>query len=126
MGNDPAYVPGVCNIGPAERARRRLVGHVGAAGTLLLLLGLLLAGADRAWRLTLVAPATASAAGYIQARLRFCAYYGLRGMFNLGPPGSARRVELAAAIARDRRRALGIGLASIGAGVGIALLSLLV
>src|SRR5436309_622150 len=66
------YVPGSCNIGPAEGARRRRVGHLGLALTALLALVLLAFGAARPWRLLLALPATMAAAGYLQARLRFC------------------------------------------------------
>jgi hypothetical protein len=38
LGSTP-YQPGVCNIGPAEIARRRRAGHVGALMTIGLVVG---------------------------------------------------------------------------------------
>ena len=35
-GQPGGYQPGVCNIGPAEIARRRRVGHIGVIATILL------------------------------------------------------------------------------------------
>ena len=115
-----AYRPGVCNIGPAEIARRRRAGHVGAAATVGLLALLVALDAPPIARLTIVLPAAAAASGYLQAWLRFCAGFGSRGTFNFGPLGSVEEVADPAARARDRRKATQIGLASLGVGVAVA------
>ncbi|GIU97519.1 MAG: hypothetical protein KatS3mg013_1322 [Actinomycetota bacterium] len=120
------YAPGVCNIGPAEIARRRRIGHLGVAASVALLAALAVGGADRAWRTLVVAPASVAAAGYLQARLRFCANYGFRGLVNMGPIGAATRIEAAEAIARDRRRALAVGAASLAVGIAVALVAVAV
>ena len=73
------YRPGVCNIGPAEIARRRMAGHVGLIATLGLLAFLIVIGAPPVMRLLVVLPAAASASGYLQAWLKFCAGFGSRG-----------------------------------------------
>jgi hypothetical protein len=117
-------MPGVCNIGPAETARRRRVGQVGAAATVGLAALLTLARAPRPWRLLLAFPAGASAAGFIQAARHFCANFGWRGVFNFGSLGSVGSVEEAAARAEDRRTALRIALQSAAVGGAAALLSL--
>jgi hypothetical protein len=113
------YHAGTCNIGPAEIARRRMVGHVGLIVTVLL--GVLLVWADApGWaRLVLFVPAAVGAAGYIQAWLRFCADYGWRGVFNFGEAGHDRTTSVADEAARsaDRRKALLIGAGSAAAGV---------
>ena len=57
------YVPGACNIGPAEIALRRRAGHVGLAVTAILAAALLRSDLPRAWRLTLALPAAGAAAG---------------------------------------------------------------
>lgn len=120
------YRAGACNIGPAEIARRRMVGHVGAIATVLL--GIILVGSDApSWlRLLLFVPATLSASGYIQAATRFCADYGWRGVFNFGTAGHDRTSAVADAEARraDRRKAMLIGLGSAGVGVLAVLVSL--
>ena len=116
------YVPGVCNIGPAETARRRRIGETGAAATVGVAALLALTRAGRPWRLLLAVPATASAAGFLQAAHRFCAAFGWRGVFNFGATGSVRSVEEAAARAEDRRLAVRIALQSLAIGLGAALL----
>jgi ferric-dicitrate binding protein FerR (iron transport regulator) len=117
-----AYEPGVCNIGPAEIARRRRAGHVGLIATVALLAALLLIDVHPLARLAVIVPAAISASGYLQARLKFCAGYGQLGVFNLDELGSTTAVTDADALARDRRRARQISLASfaIGTAVGVA------
>ena len=119
------YKAGVCNIGPAEIRRRRMSGHVGLGVALALLAVLVVIGAPPILRLAVVLPAAVSASGYIQARLRFCANYGWRGIFNVGEIGDDGEVVDAAARAADRRRALRIGLSSLAIGVLVGLLAVL-
>ncbi len=120
------YRAGACNIGPAEIARRRAVGHAGAAATLVLGVGLAWADAPTWSRLVLFLPAAIGAAGYLQAATRFCADYGWRGVFNFGEAGHDRTssVEDQAARRADRRKALAIGLGSAIVGVAAVLASL--
>ena len=54
------YVPGVCNIGPAEIARRRLGGHVFLAASVGLFAGLLLIDAPAPARLPVALPVAVS------------------------------------------------------------------
>jgi hypothetical protein len=117
------YRPGACNIGPAEIARRRMVGHVGAVATLALLAVLVAIGAPPPVRLLVALPAAGSASGYLQAWLRFCAGFGARGVFNFGSLGSTDQVVDAEARARDRAKSNRIGLASLAIGVAVALLA---
>lgn len=111
------YQPGFCNIGPAEIRRRRMAGHVGLVASVAVLAVLVLAGAPAALRLLMIAPAAVSASGYLQARLRFCANYAWRGIFNLGEIGDEARVADRRAMAADRRMALRIGLGSLAVGL---------
>jgi hypothetical protein len=123
----PAYEPGVCNIGPGEIARRRRAGQVGLIATVALLAALLLIDVHALARLVVIVPATISASGYLQARLKFCAGYGQIGVFNLGPLGTTTSVTDADALARDRHRARQISLASFAIGIvvgGVALILL--
>ena len=114
------YVPGVCNIGPAEIARRRRAGHVGAAAAVALFAGLVAIGAPPILRLAIALPVAVSASGYLQARLKFCAGFGSTGVFNFGELGATQHVVDEAARAADRRTSLRISLASgaIGLAVG--------
>lgn len=120
-----AYLPGACNIGPAEVRRRRLAGHAGLVGSAALVAVLLATGAPAVLRLLVILPATLSASGYLQARMRFCANYGWRGIFNLGEIGEDAEVVDRASRAADRRLALRIGLGSLALGVGVGILAAL-
>jgi hypothetical protein len=122
IAGDPAYVPGVCNIGPAEIARRRRAGHVGAVAAVGILVALVAIGAPPIARIVIALPAAVSASGYLQARLRFCAGFGSIGVYNFGEAGTTNAVEDPEARRRDRSRARQISVASglIGLAVGLA------
>lgn len=117
------YQAGVCNIGPEEIAARRRAGHVGLAATVLMFAGLVLVGAPPVARLVLFVPAAVAASGYLQAWLKFCAAFGSRGIFNFGPMGATTSVSDDASRARDRRKALQIGLASGLIGLAVAVMA---
>jgi len=119
------YRPGSCNIGPAEIGRRRRVGHVGLVASAVLLGVLVAVGATPVVRLMVALPAAASASGYLQARLKFCAGFGSKGVFNFGPLGQIRLVPDQAARAEDRSRATQIGLASLAVGLAVGLAAVL-
>lgn len=119
------YQPGVCNIGPAEIARRRRAGHVGLGAAIVLVVGLVAIGAPPLARLLVALPAGAAASGYLQARLKFCAAFGSRGVFNFGPLGQTEFVEDAEARGRDRARATRIALESLAIGVAVAVVAVL-
>jgi hypothetical protein len=120
------YVPGTCNIGPEEIALRRRAGHVGLAVTAALGAGLLRSNLHPAWRLALALPAAGAASGYLQARQRFCANYGFRGLYNFDSRGHEQPVPLADAQAQDRRRSIQIAASSAAIGLGVALVSMTV
>jgi hypothetical protein len=119
------YVAGACNIGPAEIALRHRVGHVGLAATTVLAAALLRSDLPRPWRLTIALPATGAAAGYLQARQRFCADFGFRGVYNFDRRGHEDQVPTQQARDQDRRRALQLGAASAAIGLGVAVVALL-
>jgi hypothetical protein len=116
------YQPGLCNIGPAEIARRRRAGHVGLIATVGVLAGLVAVDAPPVARLLIALPAAVTASGYLQARLRFCAGFGSLGVFNFGEIGATEQVVDAGSRRRDRAKARQIGLGSlaIGLAVGVA------
>lgn len=123
---DANYVPGVCNIGADEIARRRRAGHMGALVTLAVLVALVAINAPPVFRLVVALPAAGAASGYLQAWLKFCAGFGSLGVFNFGQLGRTERVEDPAARARDRARALQIGAASLVIGLVVGLVAVLV
>ncbi len=98
------YQPGVCNIGAEEIRRRLNAGWIGLLVTLIGYAVLVASGVSPWWRLLLFFPAAASASGFIQARLKFCAGFARRGIFNFGNLGKANHVVDEEAMAMDRRR----------------------
>jgi hypothetical protein len=119
------YVPGVCNIGPAEIARRRRTGIVMSIVTVVLLAVLVLVHAPALVRLIAFVPAAVAASGFIQARLRFCAGFGWLGVFNFRDVGTTDTVASAEARRRDRQMAARIGGASALVGVVVAAIAVL-
>ena len=120
-----AYEPGVCNIGPAEIARRRRAGHLGLLATALTLAVLLVIGAPAWTRLVLALPAGAAAVGYLQAALHFCAGFGSQGVFNFGSLGTVQNVVDPKARASDRRRSMEIAFVSLIVGLAVGLAAVL-
>jgi hypothetical protein len=118
-----AYQPGVCNIGPAEIARRRRAGHVGLIATVVVFAILVVVGAPPLGRLLLIVPAAVSASGYLQAYLKFCAGFGSRGILNFGEVGSTQKVEDSGDRALDRAKANRIMLASFAIGIAVAVVA---
>ena len=123
LGSHPinvvGYSAGVCNIGPEEIYRRRMSGHAGLIVSVGLFAVLAAVGAPHWTRLTLVLTAGASASGFLQAWLHFCA--GSKGVFNFGPLGTVQLVADPGARSRDRRRSQEIGLASLAIGLAVGI-----
>jgi len=120
------YLPGTCNIGRAEIARRRRAGFVGIGAAAALAAGLLLVGAPGATRWLVALPLAGGAVGLLQARFRFCAAFGLAGIRNFGALGNLERVEDAEARRADRAKAIAIFLVAGVLGLaGAALLAVL-
>lgn len=115
------YVPGVCNIGPAEIARRRRAGHAGVVASLVAFGAMVALAMPAPVRLLVALPAAAAASGYLQARLHFCAGFGSTGIFNFSALGQRSTVSDPEALAKDRARSRQISLASlaIGSAVGV-------
>ncbi|MBC7459470.1 hypothetical protein H7200_02015 [Candidatus Saccharibacteria bacterium] len=120
------YVPGVCNIGPAERRMRRLVGIFGSIATVITFVLLLVSDAHWAWRLILIIPATMAATGFLQDRLHFCVGFGMQGLFNvINSAGVTNNVELEEFRQQDRRKAISILSYSFAIGLVVTAASLL-
>jgi hypothetical protein len=124
--DDPRYVPGECNIGTEEIARRRAFGWGALAVTVVTFLGLTKTRANRWWRVLLFFPAAASASGFLQARLHFCAGFSRLGVYNFGPTGETHKVVDAAAKAKDRRRGNQIGLYAALVGAAVSAVAVIV
>ena len=120
---DDGYQAGTCNIGPAEIARRRRGAHVALGIAIVALVGLVAIDAPPVTRLLVALPVAAAASGYLQARLKFCAGFGSRGIYNFGALGQTVQVEDIDARRRDKAKANQIGLASAAIGVAVGLLA---
>jgi hypothetical protein len=122
-----SYIPGMCNIGPAERRQRRILGYVAAAGTLLLLALLVMFTDSIWWRLLLIIPAAGAATGFLQDALHFCVGFGMKGIYNvLNSVGIVNNVELEEYRLKDKQKAQQIVIWSGLIGVAFALLTLLI
>jgi len=120
------YVPGVCNIGSAEVARRRNAGWVGLALTVMVFVVLVWTGVNPWWRLLLFLPAMVSASGFLQAHHRFCAGFSRAGVFNFGALGETHEVSDQEARAQDRRRGNQISIYAAMIGAVAAIVAVLV
>lgn len=103
------YIPGACNIGPAEIARRKRAGWTGLAATAVLWVLLIFFDVPTLWRLTLFIPATMAATGFLQAYFHFCAGFGFKGVYNLvKPAGQTETIQQKEFRRKDRQKALQI------------------
>ena len=119
--NNTQYIPGVCNIGPAEIRLRQRAGWIGITLTAVLWSLMAYLGAGALWRLLLFFPSALSAVGFIQARMHFCAAFGMRGLFNFGSEVGRTDSALQAEFrAEDRKKALQIIVYSVLAGLIVA------
>ncbi len=80
--NDEKYIPGVCNIGPAEISNRKLIGWVGLVITIVLWILFSYLDVSAGIFLFLFFPAFTSSIGFTQAYSHFCVHFGMRGLFN--------------------------------------------
>ena len=109
------YTPGVCNIGPAEIARRKKTGWFGVGISALLLLIFILFPVPPLYRLIIFLPVTSAASGFLQAYFHFCAGFGFTGVYNVvKPAGHTETIRQAEFRKKDRQKALQItGLAAL-------------
>lgn len=100
------YIPGTCNIGKAEVAKRR---NSAISSTII---ALLIAGIElvkhyeKPWRLVVFLPLVSAAIGFQQWRSKFCVNFGLRGIFNFKDLGELASVEMEEMRKMDRNRAI--------------------
>ena len=123
----PSYLPGACNIGPEEIARRRTAAVAGLLATTGFAAVLLVTGAPDALRLLVAVPAAVTAIAALQVRNRFCVAYAAQGVYNVaGKAGEITQVADHDALRRDRLRAARMSLAGAAAGLAAALLLVLI
>jgi hypothetical protein len=126
MASQQTYIPGVCNIGPAEIRMRRWTGHIGLAATIFLIGSYVASPADPATRLFIFFPAAVATLGYMQAAMHFCAQFGIFGIFNVSQSfGKRESVEQREFRRKDQRKALLIIASSVSVGILVALIAYL-
>ncbi|HUZ17825.1 MAG TPA: hypothetical protein VMV68_05525 [Spirochaetia bacterium] len=114
------YVPGRCNIGPDEIRLRNRTGWMGLGVTAVLWVVLALVRVAPPWMLFLFLPSAMAAAGFLQGAFRFCAGFGMRGVFNFGSVGTTETVEQAEFRRKDQARGRLIMVLSFLAGAVVA------
>ena len=120
------YIPGACNIGADEIARRKRAGWIGIAATIGLWAMFMLLDVPPAWRLTLFVPATIAVMAFLQAYMHFCAYFGFASLFNFGDVGETDSVAQAMYREQDRRKAWQIVASAVVLGAVVACLGYVV
>jgi hypothetical protein len=124
MSKQVEYIPGVCNIGPEEIARRKRSGWVGLIVTLVLWGVFVWFNTPAIFRLLIFFPAMASASGFLQAYMNFCAGFGFKGVYNImKPAGQTETVQQKEFRTKDRQKALQIFAYSAAVGLAIALIA---
>ncbi|WP_455383255.1 hypothetical protein [Salinispira pacifica] len=117
------YIPGTCNIGPAETRQRMQAGWLGLGVTIVMWVLFIIFRVSAPWRLFLFLPAALSATGFLQAAFHFCANFGMRGVFNFGDEvGKTESVTQAEFRRKDRMKAQRIIFYSALLGVAVALI----
>jgi hypothetical protein len=120
------YVPGTCNIGPAEIRSRLMAGWMGAGVAAAFIFLLFLLPASPWWALLVFLPAAGGAVGFFQAAFHFCAAFGMRGVFNFGNKvGEVKDVVQEEFHRADKAKAVKIIVLSALTGMVIAALAVL-
>ncbi|MBU2493209.1 MAG: hypothetical protein KJ571_11345 [Bacteroidetes bacterium] len=126
MMNTNNYVPGVCNIGKEEINKRKRAGIVGLILTVLTYSLFVYFEVSKGVRFLTFIPAVISAIGFLQARMRFCAYYGLAEMFNFDSLEKSNKVDNNEFVRKDKKRARQIIYYSVLIGIVVGLLAVIV
>lgn len=123
METQNKYIPGVCNIGPAEIKKRKQAGWIGLIATIALWAIFIWFDIPSIWRITLFLPAMMSSTGFLQAYMHFCVYFGFANLFNFGDVGKTDTVQQSEFRTKDRHRAWQIIIYSILIGLAVALIA---
>jgi hypothetical protein len=100
------YVPGTCNIGPAEIRRRQIVMWLGCVLSIVTIASFAQNSSSRLDRLAVFLPAFVFSIGFVQSRKKFCLAFGFMGAFNFGKVGAITKVLTPEQRSADRKTAL--------------------
>ncbi len=98
------YIPGSCNIGPAEVNKRLRTGYLGLAMMAIFIILDINFHFPQVWKLALFAPTVYAFSGFLQARQRFCFLFGFLGLFSMA--GKRSSVKDDQQKNKDRAKAL--------------------
>ena len=126
MTNTSNYIPGACNIGKAEINKRKQFGIIGLILTAFAYSLFVYFEVSRGVRFLTFIPAVISAIGFLQARMRFCVYYGLAEMFNFDSLGKSSKVENDEFVRKDKKRARLIIYSSVLIGIVVGLIAVVI
>jgi hypothetical protein len=104
--SEDGYISGVCNIGPAEIRRRRIVMWLGVLLSLVTLASFGQSKTSGIDRLSIALPAFVFSIGFVQSRKKFCLAFGFMGAFNFGKVGAITKVLTPEQRTADRKTAL--------------------
>lgn len=75
------------------------------------------------WRWLVAIPAGVGAMGFLQAAFRFCARFGMAGLFNFGELGTEEAVHETEYRRADQRKAVLISVLSLAIGILVAVIA---
>ncbi len=121
------YIPGVCNIGPAEIKSRMIAGWFGLILTVVVGALLFYLPVSPWTRLVLFFPAFIGAIGFLQAAFHFCVAFGAQGLFNVSnEAGKTESISQKEFRKKDQQRVVQIYTYSVLVGIAIALLAVFI
>lgn len=112
----PEYIPGTCNIGPAQLGIRRRAALYALTLFFVVTVSIFLFSDSRISRLYIFIPAAIAGVCVLQWAARFCVMFGIRGIFNVGSGSQAVSVEQKAYHRKDLIRAWQLIIGGIIAG----------
>jgi hypothetical protein len=101
-----SYKAGTCNIGNAEIKRRKSLGIVFLIISCVLIVILFVFSQPKFYRMLSTVPLFISALGFLQAKSKFCAYFGIIGLENFKNLGKEQKIIIAEYKRKDRMRSL--------------------
>lgn len=122
MAGKPEYIPGTCNIGPAEIKKRRNIAVFSAVLAVAVIILLEIIQPDKTWRLLLFIPAALFGVGVQQWYNKFCVAFGIKDIFNFGDIGKTFSVEQKENFQKDRAKAWKMIITGIMFGLLVAII----
>lgn len=80
--NTAKYIPGKCNLGKAEVNRRYRIGFIGLIASIAFIVLFEIINPNPAWKLLLFIPVFYALSGFIQAKKKFCYFYGIKHVYS--------------------------------------------